>query len=172
MNICPECNYQNRPGELFCQDCGSPLFNFKRNGADDVASTRHLDVNASPPQADAPLWGGTTSLSTQGELLIHIRDHDQPLTVRPKDELIFGRSDAKNNHYPDIDLSPYGAIEEGISRVHARLRRSGATITLADMNSVNGTFLNGQRLPPNQDRVLHDGDEVTLGRLVMHIYFK
>jgi hypothetical protein len=172
MNICPECNFENRVGELFCQDCGSPLFEFKREGASDVGGTRHLDVKAAPPQVAAAAWGGTSALSPEGEILIHIRDHDQPLAVQPKAEMVFGRADAKNNHHPDIDLSPYGAMEEGISRVHARLRRSGTTITLADMNSVNGTFLNGQQLPPMQDRVLHDGDEVRLGRLVMHIYFK
>jgi len=40
------------------------------------------------------------------------------------------------------------------------------------VGSSNGTFLNGQRLVPNQPRVLRDGDEVRFGKLVAHIYFK
>ena len=35
----------------------------------------------------------------------------------------------------------------------------------------NGTFLNGQRLVPNQPRILRDGDEIRLGHLVLYVRF-
>ncbi|KAB2855894.1 MAG: FHA domain-containing protein, partial [Anaerolineae bacterium] len=38
--------------------------------------------------------------------------------------------------------------------------------------SVNGTFLNGQRLIPRQARIVHDGDEMRFGKLALRIYFK
>jgi pSer/pThr/pTyr-binding forkhead associated (FHA) protein len=52
------------------------------------------------------------------------------------------------------------------------IRRGEDTLTLVDLGSTNGTHLNGQRLIPNQPRVLRDGDEVRLGKLVFHIFFK
>jgi pSer/pThr/pTyr-binding forkhead associated (FHA) protein len=69
-------------------------------------------------------------------------------------------------------MAPFGAAEQGVSRRHAIIRRGENTLTLIDLGSTNGTHLNGQRLTPNQPRVLRDGDEIRMGRLVFHIYFK
>jgi pSer/pThr/pTyr-binding forkhead associated (FHA) protein len=86
--------------------------------------------------------------------------------------MILGRADSSSTQVPDLDLTPYGALEKGVSRMHAAIHRSEDTLTLVDMGSVNGTHLNGQRLIPEQPRVLRDGDEIRLGKLVAHIYFK
>jgi len=40
------------------------------------------------------------------------------------------------------------------------------------MGSVNGTYLNGERLPANREHVIRDGDEIRLGKLVFHAYFQ
>jgi predicted component of type VI protein secretion system len=45
------------------------------------------------------------------------------------------------------------------------------SLRLADLNSPNFTFLNNQKLIPNQSRILRDGDEIRLGRLVMTVQF-
>jgi pSer/pThr/pTyr-binding forkhead associated (FHA) protein len=66
---------------------------------------------------------------------------------------------------------PFGAIEKGVSRIHATIERSEDTLTITDLGSSNGTYLNGQRLIANQPRVLRDGDEIKFGKLVTHIYF-
>lgn len=50
---------------------------------------------------------------------------------------------------------------DDISRVHARLL-AGSPIRVQDMNSSNGTWLNGQRLSPGMHPVAV-GDEVRLG---------
>jgi pSer/pThr/pTyr-binding forkhead associated (FHA) protein len=39
------------------------------------------------------------------------------------------------------------------------------------MNSANGTFVNGQRLHPQEVRVLRHGDELRLGRMVFQTLF-
>lgn len=172
MNICPDCQHHNRVGELFCQECGNPLFEFKRkNSATFEDGTRKLAF-VQPKFESNPMFGGTSSLGNNSSLALSFKDQSESLVIQPQEEMLIGRSDVKSNHYPDIDLSPYGALEEGISRVHARLQRDGTTITLTDLESVNGTFLNGKRLDPHQSRVLHDGDEIRLGKLVMNIYFK
>jgi pSer/pThr/pTyr-binding forkhead associated (FHA) protein len=85
---------------------------------------------------------------------------------------VLGRSDNTSTQKPDLDLTPYGALEKGVSRIHAAIERSEDTLTLIDMGSANGTHLNGQRLIPDQPRVLRDGDEIRLGKLVAHVYFK
>ncbi len=72
---------------------------------------------------------------------------------------------------PDIDLTPHDAIEKGVSRTHAVLTRDQETVVVADLNSANGTFLNGQKLMPNEPRILRDNDELRLGRLVIRVAF-
>ena len=58
-------------------------------------------------------------------------------------------------------------LDEQVSRNHAVLERRGRNIELADLNSENGTFLNGERI---SRRVLADGDRVSLGPAVHLIY--
>ena len=48
-----------------------------------------------------------------------------------------------------------------VSRRHAEFRRSGAGYTVSDVGSLNGTYVNRDRI----DRVrLNDGDEVQIGK--------
>ncbi len=54
-----------------------------------------------------------------------------------------------------------------VSRNHAELEWNGTGFTLRDLNSANGTFVNGQRLV-NTTRLLHDGDEILLSKLLMY----
>ncbi|RPJ52031.1 MAG: FHA domain-containing protein, partial [Chloroflexi bacterium] len=46
-----------------------------------------------------------------------------------------------------------------VSRNHAELEWNGTGFILRDLSSVNGTYVNGQRLA-NSNRLLRDGDEV------------
>lgn len=54
--------------------------------------------------------------------------------------------------------------DSSVSRMHARfsLDRDGK-MTVRDLNSTNGTWLNGERLMPNESRVMRQGDHVRLG---------
>jgi diguanylate cyclase (GGDEF)-like protein len=52
-------------------------------------------------------------------------------------------------------------VDEGISRFHCRIRIDGEALVVEDMNSRNGTFLNGNRI---EQGVLQDGDKIQLGR--------
>ena len=54
-----------------------------------------------------------------------------------------------------------------VSRNHAVLEGRGRNIELVDLNSENGTFVNGERI---SRRVLADGDRVALGPDVHLIY--
>ena len=46
------------------------------------------------------------------------------------------------------------------SRRHAEVRRSGGDVVVVDLDSTNGTRVNGA---PVHERVLEDGDEIVVG---------
>jgi len=48
-----------------------------------------------------------------------------------------------------------------VSRQHARIRVSGATATIEDLGSKNGTFVGEGRV--ESPRLLEDGDEIRVG---------
>jgi len=165
--VCPYCGYQNRPGILFCEECGK---NLQADAANATLPTRKIDDGAKELAAKAT-WG-TARFNPSSSILIHVRDNAEPIILQPARRTIIGRSDTTSTQKPDLDLTPFGALEKGVSRIHAAIERSEDTLTIVDMGSSNGTHLNGQRLIPDQPRVLRDGDEIRFGKLVAHIYFK
>lgn len=93
------------------------------------------------------------------------------LSLTPSGESIVGRRDPISNSAPDVDLTSFAAYRMGISRRHAALRVADDRVELLDLGSSNGTFVNGQRLVPRQPHVLHSGDEIGLGRMLLRIRF-
>jgi hypothetical protein len=111
-------------------------------------------------------------LSVRGTSDIDRNHHYQ---IRPQDtphSLIFGR--AGEVKAPDVDLQPHSADTRGVSRQHLALRYDGAhhNLTVTDLNSSNGSFINGQRLYHNESHVLRNGDELRLGRMVIDVVFR
>lgn len=53
--------------------------------------------------------------------------------------------------------------QEGLSRVHASIDHIGSTWWIKDLNSSNGTQVNGLMLDHSQGRALEDGDSLVLG---------
>jgi hypothetical protein len=153
-------------GVLFCEECGHPFV-----GNQAILSTNQLLDEEQANLKGRVTWG-TARFDRESSIVIHIRDHPEPITLFPKEEILLGRSDQQSTAIPDLDMSPFGAAEQGVSRRHAIIRRGEDTLTLIDLGSTNGTHLNGQRLIPQQPRVLRDGDEIRMGKLVFHIFFK
>jgi len=52
---------------------------------------------------------------------------------------------------------------EKVSRNHAELQLNGDTLTVSDLGSTNGTFVNGVRLDANLPHLLQIGDEIRFG---------
>lgn len=70
-----------------------------------------------------------------------------------------------------LGRSPRASIvihDPSISRIHAEAYRNGTQIDIEDLDSVNGTFVNDQKL--SDRRTLHDGDLIRLGT-VLFKYF-
>ena len=57
--------------------------------------------------------------------------------------------------------------DAGVSRRHAVLTSAGASLTIEDAGSTNGTLVNGTRL--SQERRLSDGDEVRMGAMAFRL---
>ncbi len=84
---------------------------------------------------------------------------------------VLGRRVGGTKAQPDFDLMPYGAFDMGVSRRHAMLAATNEFLTLTDLDSSNGTFLNSMRLTPNQPFPLQNGDVITLGELHLQLQF-
>jgi hypothetical protein len=55
--------------------------------------------------------------------------------------------------------------DASVSKLHAHLRAEGATMTLSDAGSRNGTAVNGKALKEGEARPLEPGDEINLGSI-------
>ena len=166
MIKCPYCQHEMMEGALFCEECGLSLWGDSQG----QVATRELADDADEFSVKSG-WG-TATFQESNQVIIHIRDAAEPVTIHPGAEFLIGRHDSASGISPNLDLSPYNALEKGVSRIHAALRRGEDVLSIVDLDSANGTYLNGQRLAAHQPRLLRDGDEIRLGKLVLHIYFK
>lgn len=122
--------------------------------------------------AAPPVRGEAVLSSTHPTFHLLIKGADQaiPVTLMAGQQLVLGRTQPDDFPKPSLDLSLYNAIEHGVSRQHASILRDGQTLTLVDLGSTNGTYLNGQPLDPHEPRPLRDGDDIRLGRLRVSYY--
>jgi pSer/pThr/pTyr-binding forkhead associated (FHA) protein len=126
------------------------------------AAPAAVDVSA---QNAAPAAVGVSPSALQARLIVEA--DNQEFDLSGKDSVTMGREDAVSNIYPDVDLTPHGGEEGGVSRLHARIFVENGQYLLEDENSTNFTFLNRQRLAAKTPTPLHDNDEVRLGRVLL-----
>ena len=157
---CPVCGRRNRPGELICSVCGTVL--------GDVGATRHISIGKKQPRpAGRP---GSVFIPDQKPIVFQIGD--QRLTLPLKETVVVGRGGGNPGaQQPDVDLSPFGAADQGVSRQHAKLTYKGDVVYVTDLGSSNGSWLNGSPLMANHERLLRDGDELRLGLLTIKVKF-
>ena len=76
--------------------------------------------------------------------------------------IILGRNSAKKNINNDIDLSELD-VKKIVSRRHASIRHEGDEYILNDLDSRNGTFINGKRLASSEIHKLMPSDIIEFG---------
>ncbi len=166
MISCPVCQHRELEGELFCAECGARLvIGLAETGPATafINTTRLREVFREPPKP-IPRDPEATNLA------LVFDGEPAPLVLTGRTEFVLGR-EGHATIVPDLNLSPYGAKDKGVSRVHAALRRDNDRWVVVDLGSTNGTRLNGTRLNPQEPVPVASGDEVCLGRLAFRISF-
>jgi len=82
---------------------------------------------------------------------------------------LIGRWDPETGSFPEVDLDADDP-EAKISRKHALIRIDGGKITIEDIGSLNGTYVNRQpRLSPGSPAEIKPGDEVIIGKTFLKL---
>jgi hypothetical protein len=80
---------------------------------------------------------------------------------------ILGRADEKP---VDIDLQPQEPEDRvWSSRQHAVITCEGSTLSIEDLGSSNGTYVNRSRVPPGEKRPLKNGDIIQIGEVQIKV---
>ncbi|MEO7911092.1 MAG: zinc-ribbon domain-containing protein [Roseiflexaceae bacterium] len=191
--VCPQCGTTAIPGEAFCDNCGAPLnapvhpagppavpsYNTgvppqpaypapqPSSYAPPAPSGKRLPTTpiapAAPPPTAAPI--PMQAMLAPSQLIVAASGVALPLPNAA--QAIIGRGDPVSNFFPEIDLNPYGAIDNGVGRRHIRLFVQGGQVLIEDMDSTNGTLLNSQKLTARQPQPLRDGDQISVGKLLL-----
>lgn len=153
MSIRCSQGHDNPEGSAFCDECGERL---------DAAQPADVVADSTPtvPTSPAP-----APVEAAPKLVIQADNAEFDLAG--KSEVLIGREDPVSNIYPDIDLTPHGGEEGGVSRLHAKVFVNGSQYLIEDQNSTNFTFVNKQKLAPKTPTPIKSGDEIRLGRVVM-----
>ena len=87
------------------------------------------------------------------------------------DETTIGRADPVTGILPDIDLTPVDT-NRSVSRRHAKILRTGQDHhVLEEVGTVNGTYVNDQRIPTGVPVTLHNGDLLKIGLIAFKAVF-
>jgi hypothetical protein len=160
MNIvCPTCHHQEPEGALFCSDCGTKLL------TEDGLSTAAIRASdSSITQAGKAPPPPPPVQATEAQVSLHIVRTGQILPLIGREEFTIGRVSQGQSILPDIDLTPYEAYSQGVSRLHATIRLEEEEISIEDLGSSNGTRVNNQKINPHKHHQIAHGDVITLGR--------
>jgi len=115
---------------------------------------------------------GTESFGKSREVLLLVDSGVRRVSLRNEVSYLLGRfsrSKPRGNH---IDLAPFGARDKGVSRIHAQLHMEDDNLYITDLDSTNGTFLDGVKLLPHQNHKVRQGSEILLGRMHMQVMYK
>ena len=120
-------------------------------------------------QDDIP---GSDQVPFVGKLHLNFGNEDEKtISIKDGKKVTIGRAGWAATDKPTINLTQTGASQAGVSRKHAAIQREGDTLLLIDLDSTNGTYLNHERIQPNQPFQLQNGDVIRLGLYDVWISF-
>ncbi len=141
---CGECGYLNKEGAHYCARCGTLIDTGEAVGESTEMLTPEdhgaPDGGDEPHQHESPVLVVKFGGGRQGE----------HLPLRGEKETI-GRHPGSSLFLDDVT----------VSRNHAVIERTGGAHEIADLASLNGTYVNRQRIERAR---LRDGDEVQIGK--------
>jgi len=136
---------------------------------------RRIPINARLGDSNVLHGAVLTLLQEEGKAVVQTgaflkAEAGQTFPLGAKTALI-GRSDPKSGIFVDIDLSMVAREPKAISRRQAQIEQEGDRFYVSDLGSVNGTKLNGQRIPAKEKKPLWDGDVIEFGRGAAQLTF-
>lgn len=156
--ICTRCGQQNPDDSRFCSQCGAAL---TRSGESAVDSTSIISGNAFEDAAE-PI-DGTDGVDARQLASMEALPAGSGLLVVKRgpnagSRFLLDQDVTTAGRHPDSDIF---LDDVTVSRRHAEFRRSGAEFTVSDVGSLNGTYLNRERI---ESATLAGGDEVQIGK--------
>ena len=144
---CPECGFVNAEGANYCQKCGAYLS--RPEGTDEPTTmTYQVDESGEMHQVDID-----EVVERAGAALV-IRSGGgragESFTLED-DKVSIGRTPDAGVFLDDVT----------VSRNHALLVRRRDGLFIDDLGSLNGTYVNRERIESHQ---LDDGDEIQIGK--------
>lgn len=116
-----------------------------------------------------------TSLLAQGKEQIVVEDYPKEIYLKTKLPKQYSDLCMKKNSMvlgSMRDGCDYQMPERGISRMHAKVLKKEDGLYLLDMNSTNGTYVNGQAIQSGKEYLLEEGDEIALAKTVAFVVAK
>lgn len=190
MIKCPFCYSKNDPGTRFCILCKSDISNAGPASesivdvelvADESPCTEKAldkaDLNTPEPAPLPDETGPASPKASQARnpsaisqeknefklTILRGKRKDLEYRLAPGRNLI-GRTDAKP---VDVDLEPQeDSRKVWVSRQHAVIH-VGEGVSIEDLNSSNGTYVNRERIFPGQKTGLKAGDMIQIGSVLM-----
>lgn len=148
---CAECGEELPAGANFCPSCGSPVPNGdagRPSGGD--ATTAAIDIGVFDDQESVAAEGLDLPAGT-GMLVVVRGPNAGSRYLIDQDFTTVGRHPDSHIFLDDVT----------VSRRHAEIHRRDDGILAHDLGSLNGTYVNGERV---DDKLLSHGDEVQIGR--------
>jgi pSer/pThr/pTyr-binding forkhead associated (FHA) protein len=151
--LCSKCGHDNPPDSHFCSNCGNPLT--ARESAAETTST--IALQALETEHEEEHLGSEDAAAVEGlppgsALLVVKRGPNAGSRfLLDKDVTTAGR-------HPESDIF---LDDVTVSRRHAEFRREGGRFAVRDVGSLNGTYLNRERIDETE---LSGGDEVQIGK--------
>ena len=137
MKMCSACRFSNAADALYCEYCGTRL--------------------------DASIHNTSATPHCKPKLILP--DTNIELSLAGLTSVIVGRNDSDTEWIAPIDLSPYGAVQKGVSRKHIQvdINQTTGEASITDLDSVNGVEINGEEIPAGVSQILRNNDQLTLG---------
>ena len=163
---------------VFGEKAGSTGKRSRKKAGDSGNAKKYPDEDAMRQErTEVSLFRGyETEDEAFGETVAVFPEHTQP-SVRLK--CVDDGSEAPDI-VPEKEITLIGKMkaacdavlsEQSVSRIHARIRKEGNDCYLMDMNSRNGTTVNGRTLEAGEEHLLKNGDKVGFAR-TRYLFFQ
>lgn len=166
-NVCPICKTKNEREAVVCWHCGAALID---PFMDPGAKTKTTDMPALSPE-HMKAFSTDEAVTPESGIAVYIQGLSKPTYVEAGSEFVLGRRVGTTSEGL-LDLSPWGAYHLGLSRRHAVIRRAGSGYEVLDLGSINGTWLDDERLVPHKAYPLPSGAHLRLGSMRLYVVYR